>query len=362
MSSNSVDAIALSVFEEELRLCKVVRGETVVVLNALGEWPGHVHALTAALQRLGATALQISVPRGGIRAAAVQGVHPLVGHELALNTCKSADMVIDLMGLLFSREQLEIQAAGTRILRVMEPLHVLQQMAPTSDHRRRCELGRDLILSSKTMRISSDAGTEVTYGLSQYGAIAEYGFTDEPGRWDHFPSGFVFTQGDDESVNGKVVLAPGDIICAFKRYVETPVVFSIKDGMITSIEGTGLDASLIRGYIESFDDPRAYAIAHIGWGMNERAKWHHMASTKHLNEEHVMNALSFYGNVLFSTGPNSEFGGKNDTPCHMDLPMRGCSLWLDDTQILERGDVVYPDLRKPIRLQQGSGTAAQGTL
>lgn len=347
MTEFAVDAEALSVFEEELRLCKVKAGETVVVLNCAGEWVGHVNALLVAIQRRGARPLHVSVPRDRDRAAAVQGQHPLVGHTLALETCKRADMVIDLMGLLFSAEQLEIQAAGTRILRLMEPLHVLKQMAPTEDHRRRCEFGRDLILRSTSLRITSPGGTDVRYGLSQYTAIAEYGYTDEPGRWDHFPSGFVFTQGNDGEVDGKVVLSPGDIICAFKRYVESPVIFTIEKGYIIDIAGDGLDALLIRNYIESFLDPRAYAIAHIGFGLNERARWHQFASTRHGNQEHVMNALSFYGNVLFSTGPNSEFGGKNDTPCHMDLPMRGSSLWLDEVQVLDRGRVAHPELRAP---------------
>lgn len=345
MSEFVVDNEAVAVFEEQMRKCKVKPGETVVVLNCAGELVGHVNALMAAIHRLGAQAMHLSVPRLQPYAVAVQGRHPLVGNELALETCKKADMVVDLMGLLFSREQLDIQAAGTRILRLMEPLHVLKQMAPTEDQRRRCELGRDMILKSKTMRITSPYGTDVRYGLQQYDAIAEYGYTDTPGRWDHFPSGFVFTQGADDQVDGKVVLAQGDIICAFKRYVEAPVNFTIKKGYITEIGGDGLDALLIRNYIESFNDPRGYAIAHIGFGMNERARWHQFASSRHLDQEHVMNALSFYGNVLFSTGPNSEFGGKNDTPCHMDLPMRGCSLWLDDVQILDKGDVVHPELR-----------------
>jgi 2,5-dihydroxypyridine 5,6-dioxygenase len=62
-----------------------------------------------------------------------------------------------------------------------------------------------------------------------------------------------------------------------------------------------------------------------------------------------MNALSFYGNVLFSTGPNSELGGTNDTPCHLDIPLRGCSLWLDDVHILDNGEFAYPELRAPGR-------------
>ena len=39
-----------------------------------------------------------------------------------------------------------------------------------------------------------------------------------------------------------------------------------------------------------------------------------------------MDGRAHYGNVLFSLGPDTEFGGENDTPCHLDLPMQGCSL------------------------------------
>lgn len=347
MSEFVVDAEALTVFEHEMRLCKVKPGETVIILNAPGEWVDHVNALMLAITRLGAMPLHLSVPRNQPAAAAVLGRHPLVGHGLAIDACKQADMVIDLMGLLFSAEQLEIQAAGTRILRVAEPLHVLKQMAPTEDLRQRCEFARDLILQSKRIHITSENGTDVTYGISQYTTIAEYGYTDEPGRWDHFPSGFVFTQGNDGEVNGQVVLGPGDIICAFKRYVESPVTFTISNGCITDISGNGVDAQLIRNYIDSFHDPRGFAIAHIGFGLNERARWDQYASSRQPAKEYMMNALSFYGNVLFSTGPNSEFGGDNDTPCHMDLPMRGCSLWLDDIQILDKGRVVHDKLRAP---------------
>ncbi len=345
MSNFFVDADALAVFERQMRLCQVKPDETVVVLNAPGEQVEHVNALLAAIDRLGARSMHVSVPRSQDVAAAVMGRHPLSGHALALETCKKADMVVDLMGLLFSAEQLEIQAAGTRILRVAEPLHILKQMAPTLDLRRRCEYARNLILKSKRLRIKSKHGTDVLYELSQYGVVAEYGYTDEPGRWDHFPSGFVFTQGNDGGVNGQVVLAPGDIICAFKRYVESPVTFTIEKGYITRIVGEGASAELIRNYIDSFGDPRGFAIAHIGFGLNERARWDQFAAARDVSKEYIMNALSFHGNVLFSTGPNSEFGGDNDTPCHMDLPMRGCSLWLDDLQILDKGKAMVEELR-----------------
>lgn len=345
MKPTIVDVDLLDLFVEELRLCKVKPGELLVVLSAASEFESYVQTFLVAAGKLGANAYHMGVVRTTPTAAGVQGQHPLSDNRPAIEALKRADMVIDMLGLLFSKEQNEIQAAGTRILRVMEPPHILRQMFPTEDLRRRVERAQALLQNGHELHITSNAGTDVYYGLGQYTAMCEYGYTDEPGRWDHFPSGFAFTQPTDGKVNGVIVLAPGDILSAFKRYVESPVYLTIKDAMVTSIEGEGMDAMLIKNYMASFNDPRGYAISHIGWGLNERAKWHHMAATKHLAEEHVLNALSFYGNVLFSTGPNTEFGGNNDTKCHLDLPMLGCDLSVDGTQIIRSGDIVHPELR-----------------
>lgn len=350
MAKTVVDVEMLDVFKAELELCKVKQGEVVAVLSGGDDHPEYAQTFMLAAQSLGATTFHVNVPKYGQRKiAGVQGLHALTGNQPAIDTLKRADLVIDLLGLLFSAEQAEIQAAGARILRVMEPFHILKQMFPTEDLRRRTELSRTMLQSAKKMRITSPGGTDVTYGLSQYPVISEYGYTDEPGRWDHWPSGFAFTQATDGEVEGTVVLRAGDILCAFKRYVQSPVTLKIEKGYIVDIQGEGPDALLIKNYIDSFGDPRGWAISHIGWGSNERAKWHHIASTSQLASEHIMNALSFYGNVLFSTGPNTELGGTNDTPCHLDIPLRGCSLWLDDIHVLDEGEFVLPELRAPGR-------------
>jgi len=95
--------------------------------------------------------------------------------------------------------------------------------------------------------------------------------------------------------------------------------------------------------MESFNDERAYGIAHIGWGLDHRARWSALATdTRGMG----MEVRSFYGNVLFSTGPNGELGGDNDTPCHVDIPMRNCSLYLDDEPIVINNEIVVPEMRK----------------
>ena len=48
-------------------------------------------------------------------------------------------------------------------------------------------------------------------------------------------------------------------------------------------------------------------------------------------------ARCFAGNFLFSTGPNSQGGGKRTTKGHYDVPMRDCTVALDNDVIIERG-------------------------
>ena len=201
------------------------------------------------------------------------GKTTLAGNRPAIEALKGADIVIDLMFLLFSEEQLEITNSGTRMLLVMEPLEVLTRMFPNADLRRRVEVGEHLLKTSKVMHITSPHGTDVTYRLGQYPVMTEYGYTDTPGRWDHWPAGFLFTSGADDGVDGTVVLQRGDIVALpFKKYVEDPVEFVIEQGRIQDVRG-GFDADLLRDYIAGYDDEKAYGIAHIGWGCNEKARW-----------------------------------------------------------------------------------------
>jgi 2,5-dihydroxypyridine 5,6-dioxygenase len=99
-----------------------------------------------------------------------------------------------------------------------------------------------------------------------------------------------------------------------------------------------------------FDDPDAYGLSHIGWGLDERAKWAALGTD---SRGHGMELRAFYGNVLFSTGPNDLVGGPNHTSCHLDIPMRNCSLWCDDRPVIVDGDVVIDEMRPahaPVRV------------
>lgn len=329
-----------------LEMCAVKEGETVAILSQGDQRPDYAIAFMAASQKLGATPYHVTLPDAasgldGDFGAWTVGATPLTSNRPVVELLKEADILIDLMFLLFSAEQLEIQAADTRILLCIEPLDLLARLFPLKEIRDRVEVGSQLLGNAQALRFTNDAGTDVTYELGRYPVIEQYGHTDTAGRWDHWPSGFVFTGGQDDGVDGTVVIAPGDILLPHKSYVNSPIRMTVEQGRIVDIRGD-VDADLLKDYMESFDDDRAYGIAHIGWGLDHRARWSALATdTRGMG----MEVRSFYGNVLFSTGPNGELGGNNDTACHVDIPMRNCSLYLDDEPIVIDGDIVVDEMK-----------------
>ncbi len=139
-------------------------------------------------------------------------------------------------------------------------------------------------------------------------------------------------------MEGRVVMDKGDILLPQMKMLSAPIEFNIEKGRVVDIRG-GREAKELRAFIEGYGDDRAYAISHIGWGLNQLAEW--TVDVPGIG----MDRRAYYGNVLFSLGPDIEFGGDNDTACHLDLPMRGCTLTLDDELIVDGGVVVPGEMR-----------------
>jgi 2,5-dihydroxypyridine 5,6-dioxygenase len=91
--------------------------------------------------------------------------------------------------------------------------------------------------------------------------------------------------------------------------------------------------------MKTFNDPEGYAISHIGWGLQPRAHWSTLGLYSRENTI-GMDARAFEGNFLFSLGPNNEAGGKRTTACHIDIPLRNCTVSLDGRAVVRDGKVL----------------------
>lgn len=331
-------------FEEVLRLSKVDENQTVAILKSHYSNERTVKAAMNAVLSLGAKVFVLELPAFnhpmamGNDMTAYCGDTSLTGNIAAQRALETADLIIDTMMLLHSPEQEQILKTGTRILLAVEPPEVLARMLPTLDDKIRVKKAEEILKTAKHMHVTSDAGTDFYAPLGQYPAVTEYGFADEPGRWDHWPSGFLFTWPNENQAEGILTLDVGDILLPFKMYVRDKITLEINKGLITHIHG-GFEAEYLRDYMRYFNDPEVYGISHIGWGLQPRAQWTAMG-LHDKNDGMCMDARAFDGNFLFSTGPNTEVGGSRKTPCHMDIPLRNCTVKLDDTVVVEKGQTI----------------------
>jgi 2,5-dihydroxypyridine 5,6-dioxygenase len=342
------DSEMVAAWNTVLKLSKVGPGQIVTILTNPTSHPQTLQTAVLAANALGAIVNRLDLPAMNAERSlsrdklAYVGKTPLSGNTAAIAALKASDIVIDLMVLLFSPEQIEIMESGTRILLAAEPPEVLVRMVPTLEDRARVLKASEMLKTAKTMTVSSTAGTDFRCALGEYPLLIEYGFVDEPGRWDHWPSGFLATWSNEGSSEGTIVLDRGDILLPQKSYVRDPIRLTIAGGYVRKIEG-GLDAELLEDYIASFDDSEAFAISHLGWGLQPRARW---STLEQYDREATMgmDARAFAGNFLFSLGPNTEAGGTRNTACHIDIPMRRCTVSLDGTPVVVKGRALQLEL------------------
>jgi 2,5-dihydroxypyridine 5,6-dioxygenase len=331
----------LEAWKQVLTLSGLGAGHAVTVLTGAHSHEQTASAAIAAARALGARVTRIllepvnaekSLSRDPL---AYLGSTPLTGNKVAMAACLASDFVIDLMLLLFSPEQQQILAAGTRILLAVEPPEILLRMVPNEADRLRVKTAATRLERARVMEVQSPAGTDMRFDLGQYPVITEYGLVDEPGRWDHWPSGFLFTWPNEGQSEGTLVIDRGDILLPAKRYAVDPIRLTVRGGYVVAIEG-GLEAELFREYMASFADPEGYAMSHIGWGLQPRARWATL-SLYDREQTIAMDARAYAGNFLFSLGPNGEVGGTRHTPCHIDVPLRGCTVSLDGEPVVVDG-------------------------
>ena len=133
------------------------------------------------------------------------------------------------------------------------------------------------------------------------------------------------------------MLQPGDALIPWQRYCRDYTTFTIEDGYITDIKGDGVDAMVLREYMESWNDPEVYALSHMGWGLHPVANWSafEVYSPRALYGQELRSRA---GNFMWSTGPNRFVG--RETPAHLDIPMLGCSVEIDGVKVTDNGNLV----------------------
>jgi 2,5-dihydroxypyridine 5,6-dioxygenase len=332
----------IEAFKEVFALCKVRPGEVVAILSETQSRRVLVELSELALLQIGARPFHVQVvspPVSGVPIRSTGTTLAVAGLEPVVQALAASGMVVDctVEGMLHAPELPAILAGGTRLMMISnEHPEVLERTRPTPALRERVRRGMKLLNGAKTMRVTSQAGTDLEVKVEGAPARGATGIVDEPRRVGYWPAGLCLCFPKPGSVNGRIVLAPGDLNLTFKRYIEAPVRMTVEEDYVTRIEGDGLDAALLRSYYESWRDREAYATSHVGWGMNLDARPESMMmyDRQQLNGTELR---AFAGNFLYSTGANET--AQRFTACHFDFPMRECTVELDGRRVVERGQL-----------------------
>lgn len=332
----------LHAFKTQFELSKVRQDEHVVVLAEPGSRPDYVAAAFGAARECGAHVIVATVPSGSAsptpstHTGAGPGLLSVLRDTTAQQLLNDADFVVDLTreGFIHAPLQQSILDNGTRILFVCDPPEVLTRNMPSPDDKADVVAAAELVRSASMMTVTSARGTNLTVGLDNCHPGFQTGFSDDPGRWDHWPSKMCLFW--PQSSDGVIVLAPGDILLPFKEFVRSEVVLDVSDGHIEKISG-GADAELLEMYMSDSDDKWARYTSHMGWGLMRTGDW--FATEMYGKHELMgMDARAFAGNFLWSTGPHPFLG--RDSYAHLDIAMRGCSISLDRTPVVVDGVLV----------------------
>jgi 2,5-dihydroxypyridine 5,6-dioxygenase len=331
-------------FRKQFELCRVAKGQTVAIVSDLGTRREYVQAAFAAADELGADIYEMCV--NAIPGWTSVGVPTIGKCKGTLEAVSAADMILIFHVPLFSKWLREVMDKGVRVQMVIDAPDDLYHLQSPPGLKEAVLHAEALYRKTKEVRVTSPAGTDLTYRCGEYPVMSQYGMADEPGHFDHWGVGLLHTFPNEGSANGRVVIAPGDIvILPYCRYVQDAVHLDIREGHITKIEG-GVDAALMRDWLREGEtgpqDRDPYAVSHVGWGLNPQCRWDALALYGDAPERARAAARSFPGNFLFSTGPNTQGGGKRTTRGHYDVPMRNCTVALDGNVVIEQGRVVDP--------------------
>ncbi len=341
MIADRIEGKWIDLFAEVFARCKVAAGDVCAVLSESQSRALNVQLAELALARLGARAFHVVVPtprqtapvpvRSTGASVALQGLAP------ALDALGGSAFVADctVEGLMHAAELPQILKGGARVLYISnEHPDVLERLAPSPEDEAQVKAAMRRMREAKKMSVTSPAGTRLDIDLTGARVGGVWGYTERPGTLSHWPGGLCLGFPKAGSVNGSLVLAPGDLNLTFKRYIESAITLTIESDYVTRVQGDSLDAELMREYFAAWQDRDAYAVSHVGWGLNTRARWDAVA----LYDRRDINGTeqrAFAGNFLYSTGAN-EVAGRH-TLGHFDLPLRHCTIELDAKAVVRDG-------------------------
>ncbi len=135
----------------------------------------------------------------------------------------------------------------------------------------------DKLKGNPKLHFTAENGTDITLELAPSpmftddGISLSDGICDKPGELETMPPGNLVAMSKDGTVNGRLVLDAEASV--YSGLLPDAVTITYENGLITSIEGNGTAANLVREFLAEFDpEGETNAMPEYGMGFNPRAK------------------------------------------------------------------------------------------
>ena len=190
-----------------------------------------------------------------------------------------------------------------------------------------CRRLGDALAAADRVRLTSPRGTDLRFSIGGRGANVLTNVPD-PGELAPVPDIEVNVVPLEGTAQGRVI-ADASVPYLGIGVLEEPIICTIEDGFVTTIEG-GEQARILSDALESHDDPNCYNVAELGIGLNPNA----CLTGRMLDDEGVL------GTIHMGIGTNFTLGGTVVAPSHYDLLMWEPTIELDGAIVQEDQNVL----------------------
>ncbi len=330
--------IAKNMIEE---MFEVKPGETVVITGDTGTDMDIVDALATATYLAGGKPLSIrmATPRGEGGAA-----NPDLAIESLVGALVGADVWIELNSkfILYSQvwERALDENKDLRYLIVydatVEQLHNLITKTDVDTLEKLLNGIKDMLLTTKKVTVTSERGTHVSFEMDPNHLIdTDHGkYTTRTEGFGTLP-GYVNVVPKFDTMEGNIIF---DGLANIGILTANHVEFKMEAGKITEFIGDG-KAKEFQQFVDGFEDEAMRKISHMMLSFNP--------GVQTLTGSIVMDER-IYGGVDFGFGFTSAIDAPplgQPAKSHFDGFLQNTSIWFDDVQITDRGNVCHPDLK-----------------